>query len=140
MLTSHRLLDIGPIEAGEAPQGQSWPLDAASGLCGRSKARRAAGTARPRGTTVPLCYTTGRSPQAHRLAQRFERLRQGELSGGDETGDVPTTVCPSCGAILAASQITCPDCGVVKDKPGPARIDWRVSPRRTSGWFCLGLR
>ena len=53
-------------------------------------------------------YTIGRSAAAHRLAQRFERLRRGELSGGDETGEPPTTVCPSCGAILAASQSELP--------------------------------
>jgi ATP-binding cassette subfamily B protein len=71
----------------------------------------------PAGLACHWRYTIGRSPAAHRLAQRFERLRKGELSGGEETGEAPTTVCPSCGAILAASQASCPDCEVVKDKP-----------------------
>ena len=62
-------------------------------------------------------FTIGRSSAAHRLANRFERLRQGELSGGEETGEPPTTVCPSCGAILAAGQAKCPDCGSVGGKP-----------------------
>ena len=58
----------------------------------------------PNGLLCHWRYTIGRSPLAHRLANRFQRLHDGELSGGDETGEAPTTVCPSCGAILAAAE------------------------------------
>ena len=88
---------------------RSWPLDAASGL--RAKDQNSAGRLELLGPAGLVChwrYTIGRSSLAHRLAKRFERLRQGELSGGEETGEAPTTVCPSCGAILAAGQIELP--------------------------------
>jgi ATP-binding cassette subfamily B protein len=138
VLTSHRLLDIGPVEAGEAPQGRSWPLDAASGL--RAKEQGSAGRLEllgPAGLLRHWRYTIGRSPQAHRLVQRFERLRRGELAGGDETGDAPTTVCPSCGAILAASQLTCPDCGAAKDKPVFSSLGRLASFAKSRKWPIL---
>ena len=96
----------------------SWPLDATSAL--RVKDQNSAGRLELLGPSGLLChwrYTIGRSPLAHRLANRFQRLHDGELSGGDEIGEAPTTVCPSCGAILAAGQIKCPDCGSIGDKP-----------------------
>jgi ATP-binding cassette, subfamily B, bacterial len=126
VLTPSRLLDIGPFEAigddalppAAAGVMRSWPLDATSIL--RVKDQNSAGRLELLGPSGLLChwrYTIGRSPLAHRLANRFQRLHDGELSGGDETGEAPTTVCPSCGAILAAAQVKCPDCGSVGDKP-----------------------
>ncbi len=136
VLTAHRLLDIGPLEPAaaegkrralrgplEKAAVRSWPLSAASGL----KARDQDSVGRlellgPAGLISHWRYTIGRSTPAHRLALRFERLRKGELSGGEETGEPPTTVCPSCGAILAASQTTCPDCDVANGKPALGAI------------------
>jgi ATP-binding cassette, subfamily B, bacterial len=126
VLTPSRLLDIGPIEAADDEKPfsisgdaiRSWPLSATSGI--RAKDQTSAGRLElvsPTGLVSHWRYTIGRSPLAHRLANRFQRLHDGELSGGDETGEAPTTVCPSCGAILASGQIKCPDCGSSSDKP-----------------------
>ncbi len=89
----------------------------------------------PDGLLYTWRYTIGRSPAAHRLADRFERLRQGELSGGEGPAEPPTVVCPSCGVVLAADQGICPDCGSVKDKPalGALLPAGRPSPGRTNG-------
>ena len=152
VLTPHRLLDIGPAELSESKHAhrletphhgnggeiRSWPLDAASGL--RAKDQGSAGRIELLGPAGLVChwrYTIGRSPAAHRLAQRFERLRKGELSGGEETGEAPTTVCPSCGAILAASQANCPDCGVVKDKPLYSSLYRLVGFAKRRKWMIL---
>jgi ATP-binding cassette, subfamily B, bacterial len=115
VLTPTRLLDIGlTVDT----QVRSWPLDAQSAL--RVKDQNSAGRLELLSSTGLVChwrFTTGRSSLAHRLANRFERYRLGELSGGDETGDAPTIVCPSCGAVLAIGQAKCPDCGSAGDKP-----------------------
>ena len=127
-------LNATPVQWGRA----SWPLDAASGL--RAKDQGSAGRLELLGPAGLVChwrYTIGRSPAAHRLAQRFERLRQGELSGGEETGEPPTTVCPSCGAILAASQTSCPDCGVVKDKPALGALYRLAGFAKPHKWMVL---
>ena len=163
VLTPSRLLDIGPIgdcsnshagdcpnfrvsENGTVPLGdgaaanlvRSWPLDAASGL--RVKDQNSAGRLELLSPTGLVChwrFTIGRSSLAHRLANRFERLRQGELSGGEETGEAPTTVCPSCGAILAAGQIGCPDCGSVADKHTFGALYRLVSFAKPRKWMIL---
>ncbi len=126
VLTQHRLLDIGPLEAATADEDtpiasgliRSWPLDATSSL--RAKDQNSAGRLELLGPAGLVChwrYTIGRSSLAHRLAARFERFRRGELLGGDEIGEAPTTTCPSCGAILAAGQGACPDCGPTTERP-----------------------
>ena len=65
-----------------------WPLDAIGGL--RAKDQAGVGRLELLGPESLLChwrYTIGRAPLAHRLADRFERLRQGELSGGEEPAE-----------------------------------------------------
>ena len=61
-----------------------------------------------------------------------------KLAGGEELAEPPTTVCPSCGAILAADQKTCPDCGVVKDKPALGALYRLVGFRQAAHkWMIL---
>ena len=79
----------------------------------------------------------GRAPLAHRLADRFERHRQGELSGEEELAELPTTVCPSCGAIRAADQHICPDCSSVKDKPVVSSLYRLFSFAKPRTWMIL---
>ena len=117
---------------------RSWPLDATSVL--RVKDQNSAGRLELLGPSGLLChwrYTIGRSPLAHRLANRFQRLHDGELSGGDETGEAPTTICPSCGAILAAGQIKCPDCGSVGDKPAFGALYRLAAFAKPHKWMVL---
>jgi ATP-binding cassette, subfamily B, bacterial len=145
LLTSSRLLEIGPIEAtegGEArpsePPVRSWPLDAASGL--RVKDQTSVGRIELTGPTGLLShwrFTIGRSSLAHRLANRFERLRQGELSGGGETDEPPTIICPSCGAVLAAGQVTCPDCGSTRDQPSLSALYRLAEFAKPRKWMIL---
>ena len=129
VLTDRRLIDVGPAEFGAGWCRDAGQLPFRSGRWRRSRPcerrnRTGVGALDLRGAESLLAIGGIRSaaaPQAHRLADRFERLRQGELAGGEETAEPPTTVCPSCGAILAADQKTCPDCGAVKGKPPSAR-------------------
>ena len=148
VLTPSRLLDIGPIERTDgggdeasvpgSDSVRSWPLDATSAI--RAKDQNSAGRLELLGPAGLIChwrYTIGCSPLAHRLANRFQRLHDGELSGGDETGEAPTTVCPSCGAILAAGQITCPDCGLAGDKPAYSALYRLAAFARPHKWMVL---
>ena len=115
-----------------------WPLAAIEGL--RAKEQAGVGALDLRGAESLLAqwrYTIGRSPQAHRLVDRFERLRKGELGGGEEAAEPPTTVCPSCGAILAADQKTCPDCGSVKGKPVVGSLYRLIGFARPHKWMVL---
>ncbi len=126
VLTDQRLLDIGPTEAAvSASQDvqaglpfRAWPLTAIKGL--RAREHAGVGTLELLGAESLLGhwrYTIGRAAQAHRLVDRFDRPRRGDRAGGEELADPPTTVCPSCGAILAADQKTCPDCEAIKNRP-----------------------
>ena len=122
VLTDRRLIDVGPLrpteKAGVASPVRSWPLSALESM----KAREQAGVGAldvlgPTSLLAQWRFTPGHAAMAHRLADRFTRLHKDELAVGEEPAELPTTVCPSCGAILAADQKTCPDCGVAKGKP-----------------------
>ncbi|MEN6407297.1 MAG: ABC transporter transmembrane domain-containing protein [Thermoguttaceae bacterium] len=113
VLTDRRLIDVGS----EPAQTRSWPLASMRSM--RAKEQAGIGSLELLGPDRLLShwrYTIGRAPAAHQLAAHLERLRQGKREG-EEPSEQPTTVCPSCGAILAADQKTCPDCGSLKDKP-----------------------
>jgi ATP-binding cassette, subfamily B, bacterial len=126
VLTPSRLLDIGPIEAieeGEPSRPSDCPvrslhLDATSNL--RVKDQTSVGRLELTGPAGLLChwrFTIGRSSLAHRLVNRLERFRQGEPAEAEANGETPTTICPNCGAVLAAGQAKCPDCGSIGDQP-----------------------
>ena len=148
VLTERRLIDVGPVEpprhAKSARQAISalpvhdWPLASIAGL--RAKEQAGVGALELLGPTSLLCnwrYTISRAPQAHRLTDRFERLRRGELAGGEEVAELPTTVCPSCGAILSADQKNCPDCGSVKDKQVTSSLFRLTQFAKAQKWMVL---
>ena len=136
VLTARRLLAV-ETATGATPV-RSWPLDAISGL--RTKDFGSVGTLELLGPAELLChwrYTMGRTPQAHRLADRFERLRQGELPEGEPHGEAPTRICPSCGAILATEQGACPDCETAKNKPPARSLSRLIDFARPRKWLVL---
>ena len=125
VLTDRQVIDVGPsppIAAAEKDPSAAlpcrcWPLPMVKGL--RAKEQAGVGALELLGAEGLLScwrYTIGRAPLARRLADQFDRHRRGELSGEDELAEIPTTACPSCGAILATDQQTCPDCGSIKEK------------------------
>lgn len=165
VLTDRRLIDVGPAGQDAANESagklvsppntrplqwggvearyadipcRSWPLATIQGL--RAKEQAGVGALDLLGADRLLGqwrYTIGRAPQAHRLADRFERFRAGESAGGEELAEPPTTVCPRCGAILAADQKTCPDCGSVKDKPVLGALFRLVHFAKPCKWMLL---
>jgi ATP-binding cassette subfamily B protein len=125
VLTDRRVVDIGPLAPDEeyTPTQQSslvrsWPLSAIDQI--KAKEQAGVGALELLSSTSLLAqwrYTVGHATLAHRLADRFTKLREGELANGEDVAELPTTICPSCGAILAADQKVCPDCGIAKGKP-----------------------
>ena len=145
VLTDRQLIDVGPAapaadgnDASGALPCRCWPLVAVKSL--RAKEQAGAGTLELLGAESLLSYwryTIGRAPLAHHLADRFERHRQGELSGEEELAELPTTVCPSCGAILATDQQNCPDCGSLKDQPVVNSLYRIISFAKPQAWMIL---
>ncbi len=148
VLTERHLIDVGPVEptrhvkskkrAGAGLPVHVWPLASIAGL--RAKEQAGVGALELLGPTSLLGhwrYTISHAPQAHRLADRFDRIRRGEQSGGEEEAELPTTVCPSCGAILSADQKNCPDCGSIKDKPVASSLFRLTEFARSQKWMVL---
>jgi len=133
VLTDRRILSVGPIPlsaasgaGNEPPEFQSWRVEAVQAL--RPKEQAGVGMLELLGPETLLCrwrYTIGRASIAHRLADRFDRLRQGDLQTAGDAADLSPTTCPSCGAVLAAEQRTCPDCEAAAAKP-PVRSLYRL--------------
>ncbi len=145
LLTDRRLIDVGPTEraAQTMPRDvatipvRSWSLDAIRSL--RTKEQAGVGCLEVLGADRLLCqwrYTIARAPDAHRLAERFTWLREGE-AGGEELSERPTRTCPGCGAILAADQKTCPDCGSAKEKPALGALYRLVGFAKSRKWMIL---
>ncbi|MCE5266407.1 MAG: ATP-binding cassette domain-containing protein [Planctomycetaceae bacterium] len=142
VLTPQRLLDVGVKDGDGAPASEvsvrSWPINAGSTL--RAKDQTGTGRLELLAPDRLLChwrYTIGRSAAAHRLADRFERARQGEIEGGEEIGEPATKVCPSCGLILAADQEACPDCGLAREKPTVNSLYRLIGFARPRMWMIL---
>jgi ATP-binding cassette, subfamily B, bacterial len=124
VLTDRRLLSVGPIEESEkdkkkaAKTFQEWPVDTAFTL--RIREHSGTGLLELIGAEKRLYhwrFTAGKVNAAHRMSMRFERLQEGDASEEEDTSDSLGAVCPSCGALLAPEQLTCPECEAAKGKP-----------------------
>jgi ATP-binding cassette subfamily B protein len=146
VLTDRRLLDVGPTEpatpARRDAQGaiplRMWPLAAIKSL--RAKEHAGLGVLELLGDGTLLGqwrYTIGHAPQAHRLIDHFDRLRRGEGANGEKLTEASTTVCPSCGAILAADQEACPECRLAEEKPAIGALYRLIGFAKPSQWLIL---
>jgi len=163
VLTDRRIIDIGPIaeearspsavlddssrpgaaelhasRPGAAVPHRSWPLSEVKAL--RAKEQAGVGVLELLGTEKLLArwrFTIGRAPLAHHLADQCDRLRRGEQAGEEELTELPTTVCPSCGAVRSADQKTCPDCGSLKDKPVSSSLFRILRFAKARAWMIL---
>jgi ATP-binding cassette, subfamily B, bacterial len=132
VLTDRRLIAVGQAKPSD------WPLAAIKGL--QAKEHHGIGALDLLGKEGLLAqwrYTIGRAPLAHKLVDRFTRLRTGELGNGDEPPEMPTVVCPGCGAVLAADQKDCPDCGAVQGKPAFSAIYRLFGFAKPHRWIAL---
>ena len=124
VLTDRRLLSVEPadgtaeLSANGKHSLQSWPVD--SSLTLRAKEYAGAGMLEligPESRLYHWRFTSGRVNAAHQIVIRFERLQQGDQSEEEDSAESLGAVCPSCGALLAPEQTTCPGCEAAKAKP-----------------------
>jgi ATP-binding cassette subfamily B protein len=80
-------------------------------------------------------YTVGRTPAAHRFAQRFSAARAGQ------TGAVSVaSVCPSCGGLIDPETGECPQCAVQPAPPPVSSLLRLVQfARPRAGMIALGF-
>ena len=124
VLTDRRLLSVRPGD-GETAHGdnhenifQSWPVD--SSLTLRTTEHSGMGMLELIGPEKILHlwrFTAGKVKAAHHMSLRFERLQQGDQTEEEDSSESLPAVCPSCGALLAPEQTTCPECEAAKAKP-----------------------
>ena len=145
VLTARHLL---AIEQAGMPQDESsvsgkiavrsWPLNEIAAI--RAKEQGGVGRLELLGATELLGhwrFTIGRAAAAHRIANRFESLRRGKTTGENEGEESVPTVCPSCGALLAADQGTCPDCDMAQAKPPVSSLFRLIGFVKTRKWMVL---
>lgn len=125
VLTDRRLLSVGPTH-GKTDSASSTPPICDWGLCPSAtlQSRDQAGTGMlellgTAGREHHWRYTAGKAAMAHRLVERFDRLRQGDqpTEEEDSSSDILGAMCPTCGIILSPEQEACPDCENSKAKP-----------------------
>jgi ATP-binding cassette subfamily B protein len=123
VLTDRRLLSVFPADgragrgAGHEPAFQSWPIDPSFTL--RTTEQTGTGKLELIGPEKLLHhwrFTAGKAKTAHHMSLRFERLKEGDVSEEEESSESLAAVCPSCGALLAPDQSTCPECDAAKAK------------------------
>ena len=101
VLTDHRLIALGP-------DAEEWPLDPEAALTIRD--RTGIGTVElvgPRGRRALWKFTLARAAAAHRVVERFEALRRGEVPEEDGTEPI---LCVSCGEPIPPGKSACPAC------------------------------
>jgi len=81
-------------------------------------------------------FTSGRLLAARRLAARFKQLAQGK-SDSESAAQEPPQVCPSCGSILAAEQLSCPECSTIRAKPAVHSLYRLIDFARPQKWVVL---
>lgn len=138
VLTDQRLMIFRengrPSAYGEAVE--TWPVDGQTALVLEERAGIASLELKSGETLLARYYfTAGQVPAAQRLVRRFRALT---ARGAEEVGQ--TTVCPSCGAVLAADETECAACK--PQTPEPSRyVLWRLAQfaRPWLGWFVVAL-
>ncbi len=125
VLTDQRLLSAGPIDGknGDPPPKdtpvQSWSLD--SGTILKTRDQSGVGILEllgEDGRQHHWRFTAGKASPAHRLVERFNRLRRGDQPEEEESSsDILGAICPACGMILLPDQEICPDCESSKARP-----------------------
>jgi ATP-binding cassette, subfamily B, bacterial len=148
VLTDRRLFSVGPqqlLTPKTAPELEStfhsWPC---SEVLLRVREHGGAGAlelSTPEQRLHCWRFTTAKSAAVHRLMQRFERVREGEIAAADEPAETAEAYCPSCGALLTPDQDTCLECEAAKAKPAVQSLTrlWRFT-RPHLGMFGFGLR
>jgi ATP-binding cassette, subfamily B, bacterial len=124
VLTDRRLLSVGPItetlKSGDNQEDsfRFWPID--SSLTLSTKEHFGTGILELLGPEKILYhwrFTAGKVKTAHQISLRFERLQEGDANEEEDSSELLAAVCPSCGALLAPEQTTCPECEAAKAKP-----------------------
>ncbi|MGA2061833.1 MAG: ABC transporter transmembrane domain-containing protein, partial [Thermoguttaceae bacterium] len=124
VLSDRRLLSVGPLtEAAKTGDNQEnsfrfWPIDSSFTL--RTKEHFGTGILELLGPEKILYhwrFTAGKVKTAHQICMRFERLQEGDANEEEDSSESLGAVCPSCGALLAPEQTTCPECEAAKAKP-----------------------
>jgi ATP-binding cassette, subfamily B, bacterial len=124
VLTDRRLLSVDPVRDETQPgvdrkyTFQSWPIDTSLTL--RTREHSGTGVLELASTENRLHhwrFTSGRVNAAHQMTLRFERMQQGDEGEEEDTSELLGAVCPTCGALLAPEQVTCPECEAAKAKP-----------------------
>ncbi|MBN2580929.1 MAG: ATP-binding cassette domain-containing protein [Pirellulales bacterium] len=148
VLTDRRLISVGPQGLDASPAAgelestlRSWPCREEVQL--RVREHGGAGALElfsPEGRLHSWRFTAAKSAAVHRLVQRFERVQEGEVAAEEESAEASETYCPSCGALLAPDQETCPECEAAKAKPAVQSLTrlWRFTRPRL-GMFSLGF-
>jgi ATP-binding cassette subfamily B protein len=139
LLTDQRLLIFREPgkQAARAETVAAWPWDGQTALVVDERAGM--GTLELRAGEAPLQrwhFTAGHVPAAQRLVRRFQALVARETRA--EPG--PSSVCPSCGAVLGAEETECAACK--PQTPQPSRyVLWRLAQfaRPWLGWFVVAL-
>ncbi len=132
VITDQRILSLGPcpIIDEEMPKISSEPVSwtFATNLRLRVKEQPGSGILELLNESERLAYwrfTSAKASLAHRLVERFERLRTGEQEE-DEDSDVNAPICPSCGIIIPPDHEKCPECEALKTK-APIQSFWRLA-------------
>ena len=152
VLTDRRILASDSSEDGSARRTrdgsecydghwQAIPIEAVSAV--RSSEAASVGTLEvigPEGRLAYWSYTAARAPAAQHFVRRAGALVRARQSTAEADAEAAGTVCPTCGATLAAAQIGCPFC-TAAPVPPPARSLWRLGrfARPRAGMIALGL-
>ena len=111
-----------------------------AGLCAKEQA--GVGTLDLRGAGAAACsmavYHRPIARRRHRLVDWFDRLAPGRTTRGEEAAELPATVCPSCGAILAADQKTVAGLRIRQGQAGHSAALYRlVGFAKARKWMLL---
>ena len=127
VLTERRVLSID-FDAGGAVQLRHWPLEPGTQL--RTKEEGAAGALEllnEQGRLTHWRFTPGRASAAHRLAARFQVLREGGSAVEEEEGETGEWLCQGCGLPIPPEVLLCSACAAAA-ATRPAQLLLRLAP------------